>query len=287
MKLSANILAATLFSVVAACSSSNDDTQAAPALGKRGETCQSHADCQPDLVCDQGACRIPTYPLQPTGMQCFTIECTKAEDCCPPRPSSCDSWAQNCEAGLTYDCTSYQTLCVCDGSKFLCEQETCVATCSQDDAGIASTCPSGYPPVCSAGKCVECAQDTDCTLVYPVTPRVCRQNKCQTKCTIDDDCDYFQKCQDSICVKSGCTADRECIADRNDPLAVCRDGTCQIPCQTDFECPPSTTATPTLQVCQAGSCVSVGCQGDAECRIWLHIQPGSTQQAVCRQPTQP
>jgi hypothetical protein len=72
--------------------------------------------------------------------------------------------------------------------------------------------------------------DTDCPMVGSVT-KVCKDNKCQIKCTKDLDCDPFYHCDTatSACV-SGCIPTL-CIPNR-EPLAVCTSGD-YVPCQSD------------------------------------------------------
>ena len=78
-------------------------------------------------------------------------------------------------------------------------------------------------------------------------------------------------------------SDRECVFLLGDALAECLDAECLVPCQEDSECAGDATTTMTFQVCEAGKCVFVGCESDAECRALLHVENTSDPtRAVCR-----
>jgi len=196
---------------------------------------------------------------------------------------------QGCEGGITSDCQFYQTLCVCDGSKFTCEDGKCAQACTPANGITPDSCKvfgAGFS--CLGGKCVECTQDVDC----PVTnvTRVCRDNKCQIKCTKETDCDPFYDCDmgTSTCVYVGCKTNLECIAKSGNPLAICNATKCDVPCQSDPECLATIAVNPItgvmggLQVCIDSHCVDVGCDSDDQCRILNHIVGGSKTSAECR-----
>jgi hypothetical protein len=203
--------------------------------------------------------------------------------------SNCAFLLQSCEAGLSFDCQSYQEQCVCDGSKFLCESGKCSQMCTPSNGVTPDSCKvMGAGFSCVNGKCVECTQDTDCPSVGSVT-RLCKDNKCQIKCTKDLDCDPFYDCDtaSSVCVFSGCKTNLECISKTSSPLAICSSGKCDVPCQSDPECatlmtPQPGVVMPGVQVCVNAHCVDVGCDSDDQCRILNRIPGGSKTTAECQ-----
>jgi hypothetical protein len=123
-----------------------------------------------------------------------------------------------------------------------------------------------------AGKCVECAVDTDCFSLNDS----CVNNQCQPKCTTNDDCQLFYSCQAGACVESGCASDRQCIGYTGNPLAHCIDTECRVPCQNDAECGD-------LEACQNGTCTFIGCDTNDDCRYLLsNFYPNSGYAAVCK-----
>jgi hypothetical protein len=272
----------------AACSS-DKSTQEASKLSGRGQSCRASNDCDTGLVCVGSVCRVGSLNLQPTGKQCVLISCHEPKDCCPNPPASCPSLLQGCEGGFTFDCQTYQTQCVCDGSKFLCESGKCTQSCTPSDGISIDTCKVlGAGFTCVGDKCVECTKDTDCPMVGSVT-KVCKDNKCQIKCTKDLDCDPFYHCDTatSACVFVGCMTNLECISKSGNPLAVCTSGKCDVPCQSDPECVavmavPAGVVMPGLQVCVSSHCVDVGCDSDDQCRILNHVVGGSKTTAECQ-----
>jgi hypothetical protein len=234
--------------------------------------------------------------LAPTGKQCVLVSCHTPQDCCPKPSAACAQYLQLCEGGITADCTIYQTSCVCDASKYSCDDGKCTQACmpASPDGFTPDTCRAlGLSYTCVGGKCVECTKDTDCPMVGSVT-RSCANNKCQIKCTKDADCDPFYKCDmaSSACVYSGCTKNLECIAKSGNPLAVCNATKCEVPCESDPECATTSVVNPVvggvptvvagLQVCVNHKCVDVGCDSDDQCRIMNRIVGGSTTTAECR-----
>jgi hypothetical protein len=202
----------------------------------------------------------------------------------------CAQLLDGCEAGLTFDCQTYQAQCLCDGSKFTCESGKCSQTCTPSDGISLDSCKvqgSGF--TCVAGKCVECTKDADCSLNGGSTAKICKDSKCQIKCAKDLDCDPFYHCDtaSSVCVFVGCSTNLECISKTSNALAVCRAGKCDIPCQSDPECVtamtlPGGVAMPGIQVCVDTHCVDVGCDSDDQCRILNHITGGSKTTAECK-----
>lgn len=285
-----SILGGTLFG----CSSNQGQTSsAAVALGKRGESCQARADCESGLACVNQVCRVESLNLQPTGQTCVTVQCTTATDCCPTPPTYCAQYKMDCDQGDTFYCSYYNDPvngCICDATTFSCENDKCVQPCTPADAGLSDSCRS-VGQVCVDSKCVDCAQDSDCTQQGFGTDRVCTNNTCQIKCAKDTDCSAFFRCDTttSACVKSGCQSDRDCIVTTSNPLSTCDTTShdCEVPCQSDLECSSGNTAggVSGLQVCVNSRCVAAGCENDDECRVLLNVQPGSRVTAVCRMPT--
>jgi hypothetical protein len=289
-----SIVGAVLF---AACGS--DKTTVEPArLSGRGESCRASGDCAAGLVCVGSVCSVGSLQIMPTGKQCVLVACHEPKDCCPIPPTNCASLQQACEAGFTVDCQQYQALCMCDGSKFTCDSGKCSQVCTPSDGVTIDSCKvMGQGFSCVNGKCVECMQDTDCPMVGSVT-RVCKDNKCQIKCTKDLDCDPFYTCDmgTSTCVYSGCKTNLECISKTGNALAVCMDTKCDVPCQSDPECTRTAIPQPVpqpgavmlgLQVCVSSHCVDVGCDTDDQCRILNRITGGSRTTAECQPIPQP
>jgi hypothetical protein len=279
-----------LFAACSADKSSQDSSR----LSGRGESCRATADCNAGLVCVAGRCSVGSLNLQPTGKQCVLVSCHEAKDCCPTPPTDCALLLQECEGGLTFECDTYQSLCVCDGSKFSCDNGKCSQPCTPADSGTLDSCRvMGAGFSCVDGKCVECTKDTDCPTTGNVS-KVCNNNKCQVKCAKDLDCDPFYHCDmsSSTCVFAGCMTNLECVAKTGNALAVCASGKCDVPCQSDAECATTVSLPPGvvmsgLQVCVSSHCVDVGCDSDDQCRILNHISGGSKTTAECQPlPTQ-
>src|SRR5262249_40044166 len=153
----------------------------------------------------------------------------------------------------------------------MCVDGQCSQPCTpaSPDGFQIDTCKTTRGPnfTCVDGKCAECVTDANCPMVGGVT-RVCKQNKCQVKCTKDLDCDPFYKCDMamSACVFAGCQSQLECVAKTGSPLATCNAGKCDVPCQSDPECGVTQTVivggqvmalTSGLQICKDQHCVDV------------------------------
>jgi hypothetical protein len=287
-------LAAAIF---VACSSDKSTSQGSSQVSKRGESCQSSGDCETGFICVRNVCSVGSYNLTPTGKQCFLVDCHAPEDCCPPPSPNCAILQADCEAGFTFECQSYQAQCVCDATKFSCDQGKCVQSCTPSDGGIGSfdSCRLfGSTFSCVGGKCVECTKDADC-MSFDGKQRICKDNKCQGKCDKDSDCDPFFRCDlgTAACVYVGCQTHLECVAKTGNPLAVCENMKCGVPCKSDPECGVTTGVGGLegvalgLQVCIDAHCVDVGCDSDDQCRILNHIQGGSRTTAECRAPAMP
>jgi hypothetical protein len=224
---------------------------------------------------------------------CVLVECHAPEDCCPPRSTQCDSLQAECEGGFTFACDAYIQQCVCDATKFSCDEGKCTQACTPSDGGLGSydICRSlggGY--TCFGGKCVQCVTDKDCSILGGNREMTCKDNKCQSKCAKDQDCDPFYTCDTAAasCVYAGCKTNLECISKIANPLAICANGKCDVPCKSDPECGGVQSVggidgvTAGLQVCVEGHCADVGCDSDDQCRILNHLVGGSRVTAECR-----
>lgn len=253
-----------------------DPTAATPArLARKGEACQTTNDCAGGLAClpspstSGGVCVVGVFNVPQTAKECAIIECKQAADCCETPPSSCPSLKASCEsqrdAGVQEpinECSSYESLCVCDPAKRDCENGKCVVKCVND-----STCAiNGGGGRCLGGKCAQCASDDDCG--GPESELTCVSGKCQAPCQGDGDCPGFDRCLAGKCVEGGCHSQRECIAATRNVEATCgTDGKCIIPCQTDLEC--GNPKGYSFYSCVSGQCLYMGCDSDKDCRLLL------------------
>ena len=291
------LAALSLLGAIFAACSSDKDGQSSAGVSKRGESCQSSGDCESGFICVQGTCTVGSYNLQPTGKQCFLVACHAPEDCCPTPPSICPSLQTECEAGFTSECAQYQQQCVCDASKFSCDEGKCSQSCTPgDNVSTFDSCRFfGSNLTCVGGKCVECTTDSQCFDSFDGKPQVCKDNKCQSKCAKDTDCDPFYRCDTAsqACVYAGCKTNLECVSKTGNPLAVCDNTKCGVPCKSDPECRATSFGgtpdgvMPGLQVCVDAHCVDVGCDSDDQCRILNRIEGGSNITAECRAPAAP
>jgi hypothetical protein len=126
---------------------------------------------------------------------------------------------------------------------------------------------------------VQCSKDTDCG-----GQKCNADGQCVAKCTSDSQCPGFNRCTDGACVKSGCQADRECIALTGNVEATCgTDGGCQLACASDIEC-GNPKAFKFLS-CVAGNCTDVGCESDKDCQLrstGVAPPPGGGSIAACK-----
>lgn len=264
------ILAAIGFLNVAC--SNNNNTPAAR-QSNLGESCQSTSECAGSYVCRGSVCAVSTVGITPNNKVCELVQCTTAQDCCLTPSQFCPTYAADCEAGVTAECTYYQENCVCDTTLNTCTGGQCVstATCTVD-----TDCTRAGLTHCLAGKCVACAQDSQCP-----TGDVCVSNVCVPSCATTADCQAFYDCENSSCVFKGCTENRECIVDLDNPQAFCNQAvsphTCSAPCVNDVACfnpqRPTTVGTSgndySYQLCIGGNCQNAGCDTDDECKALL------------------
>ena len=247
------------------CLSPTAQTDAAvqKGAGERGESCQSRADCAAGLACINSVCAKADFGIAQSAKTCVAIDCMTAVDCCPKiNVSNCAFYQTQCGDGAvdTY-CKLYNDNCKCKEDQYVCTADNKCLTKYSCGSDGGTTCPSGY--VCNAGtECVRCLKDTDCGSGQACTP----EHACVTSCQKHADCNYLQDCKMGICVETGCTTDRECVAKNVNPLSKCAMGKCQTPCQTDTEC---NVGRYSYQACVMGSCQDIGCETNEECRIRL------------------
>jgi hypothetical protein len=268
-------LLAALGVLPVACSK---DENPATRLSNLGEDCQSSADCTGSYVCRGSVCSVSTVGITSNNKVCQLVQCTKAEDCCPPvsSASTCLNYASQCEAGVTSYCTYYQQYCVCDASLNSCTNGLCVSnsTCTID-----TECTTSARPHCSGGSCVACLENSHCL----TSGYICSaEHTCVPSCTSNADCGAFYACTDSHCVYQGCTADRECKVDLGNAEAFCdtTSKTCSAKCANDSVCfHPNTptvvsgsTTSYSYQLCLDGTCKNAGCDTDDECKALLETR---------------
>jgi hypothetical protein len=242
--------------------------------GGVGESCRATNDCESGLACLGNVCAPAEVGLSVTGMGCYRVECETKDECCADfRPSpSCPLYEMDCDADPIY-CPTYRSLCLCNRD---CQDSLCVDLPPPCESH--AECVSFIAPFCVAGVCSECAEHGDCA---GESDR-CVGGVCQAPCSRDEQCPLLHACQDGECVEVGCGSDRECAFLRRDERAVCRDGGCSVPCARDADCATS-PGSDSFQVCEAGECVFVGCESDAECRALLGLsETFDRARAVCR-----
>lgn len=241
--------------------------------GGRGESCQAKNDCEGDLACVSNSCREVTLSLAHTDKACYRVECAETVDCCAgfvPNPN-CEQYRDNCMTDPIF-CNTYRSLCECNQE---CVDEVCVAAAQGCETN--EECGSTQTPFCVNNRCSQCGEDVDCA----GAGTQCVEGVCMAACAIDENCPLLHACQDSVCVDTGCTSDRECVFALSNSLAACVDGDCSVPCDDDADCAGGEQNG--FEVCEEQRCVFVGCENDAECRALLNLQslPGNTH-AVCR-----
>jgi len=284
-------IAASLIGLAAIGCSSSDTSKVQPAdRGGRGESCQARNDCASGLACVNQRCTQNDFDIAVTAKQCDLIACQTDDDCCTD--TLCVSLKAQCAAGTQTACDNFDLECAA------CKRETCDMTTNR--CVVSNTCTTNTDcglGTCTAGKCVACTDDTQCS-----TGQKCQAGQCtKDECMDDSQCAAFNKCTAGKCVYTGCQSDRDCYFSTGNPLSKCADITpavaggvskqCRTPCETDAECAGGTTnqqtgaITSTFQKCQAGACVFVGCDNDDQCREYLGLaqaNPLSKTKAVCR-----
>lgn len=203
-----------------------------------------------------------------------------------PNPN-CATYEMNCAMDPIF-CNTYRSLCQCSQE---CVDELCVA--AAPGCKTSAECTSAQTQYCVEGKCAQCDKDSAC----PAGTK-CAKGVCTAACKQDENCPLMHACEDGACVEHGCKTDRECAFTAKNQFAVCHEGECELPCMQDADCTGtpltpqqaqamnmSVTAAATrgFQVCDAGKCVFVGCENNAECRALLGLENQRTDaRAVCR-----
>src|SRR5512142_1705614 len=175
---------------VVALSCSKDEHQPAPKLGNLGDVCQATSDCAGTYVCRGSQCTASTTGISPNDNVCRLVQCTKAEDCCVQQltATQCQSYADDCEAGMTTYCEIYNQYCICDTARRSCTEGTCTSNigCAGDmdcTSSVLDHCDTG------SGRCVACTQDSHCGTGY-----ICAGNACDLACDARSDCAAFYDC---------------------------------------------------------------------------------------------
>ena len=187
-----------------------------------GDQCKAHSDCATGDFCVQGLCLPPTPAA---GSGCAVVLCSTAHDCNPGQ--RCNERTFVCEQDL--GCSTGAPCAagtVCNPGSGACEPGCSEATAVQ-------VCGALVP--CLGGRCVQCAQDSDCGsgLVCDVAGGECRgPGGCSSSrdcappllcdratasclpargpCTSNESCAIDQRCETRIgnCVAGACTPDR-------------------------------------------------------------------------------
>jgi hypothetical protein len=234
------------------------------------DTCSDDADCM-DFCDIDGSCFASGF------------FCTIDADCagtCQGRSCDCDNPQFDPFDPLCSD-PDCQDVCV-----LRCEEERCV---EDDSCETTIDCPFNAP-MCDAGRCIECMDDTDCDDM-----EACQNGFCDTPCTQNEECPLFYGCKEGDCVETGCSSDRQCVLAFSDDggedsrLAKCLPPDdesdtpiCKIPCENDGSCAE-------FQVCTGGYCKFIGCKDNEDCRAYLGLENQNPDgdalfvpQAVCR-----
>lgn len=252
-------------------------------LSGRGQTCSASNDCEQGLLCISSTCIQNDYPVEPTAKVCNVIECGSDAECCEnfDRPADCDEVEAACDPSDPFTesiCSYAEQYCQCN--EVCNENQRCVQpaeTCtSDDDCGFSGLCDT------STGACVQCLTADDCA----DEGDLCTDGMCTSGCEKNEDCPLFHSCNvdSGQCNESGCTSDRECILFTGVADAVCKKeegsaSSCTIPCEENAECG-------SLNICQEGECVFLGCETDDDCRTYLRLTGtnpvyGEDARAVC------
>ncbi len=254
-------------------------------LSERGAGCVAQNDCTDGQSCVRGKCQPQHFSIEPTGKECFRIDCQSTEDCCKGAatddiPQKCRSKAAKCSRELpgcsetscdrSRDCGG-GGVCVgactvtngeCRGGadciENLCDDGACTldfAACSTNAECVANTCVGG-----------QCACDNP---AYEPADPICEDSECddmclfaceEDRCVIPSSCESNDDCfgTEALCDEGQCV---ECVS-RNDCTfgKLCFAGRCETPCASDLHCP-------LFEACEAGQCIYVGCRSDRECSL--------------------
>jgi hypothetical protein len=228
------------------------------------------------MGCIAGVCRTRELLVSQLPNECHRVECVEEGDCCkdfrPDDPLLCDELDQGCEAGVQSDCNLYASVCTCSR---VCDDAVCVA-----DVPCASDLDCGGSGVlrCFAGKCAQCATDSDCSGVAG-----CVSGLCRSGCERNEECPIFSVCEAHRCKHVGCQSDRDCFLQSGSARSRCVENACRTPCESDVACPLA------FHGCVEGFCNFVGCESSEECRSVLGLAEESVSdpgRAVCRAPAE-
>ena len=200
-----------------------------PRRGGRGESCVASNDCELGMGCVAGACRERVLLVPHVTNECHRVECVAEDDCCKDfrasDPVLCDELDESCKAGVQSDCNLHASICTC---RQVCDDSICVASvaCNND-----LDCGGSGVLRCFAGKCAQCATDSDCNGVA-----ACISGLCRAGCNRNEECPIFSECKEHRCEHVGCRSDRECFFESGSPRSKCVDHVCKTPCESDVAC---------------------------------------------------
>lgn len=252
------------------------DATVGPRKGGRGESCVASNDCELGMGCVGSSCRDRVLQVPRVAGECHRVECVEEEDCCkdfrPSDPQLCQELDVSCKDGVQSDCNLFASVCTC---RQVCEDSICVASvaCSND-----LECGGSGVLRCFAGKCAQCASDSDCNGVA-----ACVSGLCRAGCNRNEECPLQSECREHRCEHVGCRSDRECFFESGSSRSKCVDHECRTPCESDVGCVQP------FHGCREGFCTFVGCETDDECRgvLDLYDQPvGNPARAACRPPAE-
>ncbi len=252
---------------------------------ERGTGCVAQNDCSLSQSCVRGRCQPAQFAVEPTGKECFRVDCAKTSDCCRGAGSEepldkCRSRAAMCSSTLP-GCVETQ----CDGSSDCAGGGVCVGSCSVT-AGECRGAADCVQNLCADGHCTidfaDCGSDADCLAnncvggqcacdnpSYEPAAPICSDEECEdaciyacenSRCVIPTDCESSNECfgTTSLCDEGKCV---ECTNTNDCTFGeVCRQGRCETPCSSDLHCP-------LFEACEAGECIYVGCRSDRECTL--------------------
>jgi hypothetical protein len=199
--------------------------------------------CKPDHTCvqcsatDHSACTGKTPVCDVAAYKCVACTAQDHGACSGDKPL-CDVSHNSC-----VQCSA-ASHAACSGDKPICDpvSQSCVPCLGN---GRDSSCPNGMP-VCSAQKCVECAQSADCPLVQRARCDVA--NHSCAACSDDGDCQHLANtpvCDLASGICEACTQQSEATR--------CPGEVCMLATHT---CAPKPTGT--LPACSS-------CSSDSQC----------------------
>jgi len=155
-----------------ACAASADGAVGTCTGGGPFESCTADEQCVDPLVCDGAIC---AECLQPS-------ECEPGATCIE---AVCSETLASCTTGGDCAADEFCTFLEVSGGP---PQQVCIGCVTAGD------CPAGE--ICSAGKCVECVSNTDCT-ADPLR-NICSTGSC-VECVSSADCPGDLLCNGGVC----------------------------------------------------------------------------------------